>query len=322
MLQTFGLGTEMEQVEVRLRRSVASDEPLLTEMALYVIESGGKRVRPLAAVLSYRAVGGRDARLDDVLEMAAGLELIHSATLVHDDINDDARTRRGRDSLWRRYGRAPAIVTGDFLFTKGFHISGRFDNSIVDWTGDACRMLAEGEVLQSRYQNDPSLSVEDYLVLIERKTASIIQTGIRIGAYLGGADPATVERLGRFGLQLGLAFQIVDDILDVVGDGDRTGKRPGIDIQDGSPTIPLLLAIRRGGPDAERLADILRDTARTEADIDEALRIVRASGAVEEADAMARAHGTAARREIVALDGQVDHERLLTLVDLVLERDF
>lgn len=317
-----GLEAELRAVEERLRAATASREPLLSEMARWMIDAGGKRLRPLCALMAYRAVGGGEGSLGDVIEIAAGLELIHTATLVHDDINDGAKTRRGREACHRRYGRANAIILGDFLFTKGFQISGRFDESVVAWTADACQNLAEGEILQGRFLGDPSaITLDDYITLVERKTAAFIATGIRIGAHLGGADDALVESMGRYGLNLGIAFQIVDDLLDVAGDGAVTGKHVGLDIRDGNPTLPSILAMQGEGDGPPRLLQILSAPQRGPAEVGEALALIRGSGALEEGRLLAERYGERARRELVNVPDAEWREHLAELVDLVVARD-
>lgn len=321
MRDRFGLEEELAAVERLLEEVVQSREPLLQEIARYVVQAGGKRLRPLSALLAYRAVGGGEARLKEVLDISTGLELIHTATLVHDDINDGARMRRGREACHVRYGPASALIVGDFLFTKGFQISGRFDRKVVDWTADACQKLAEGEILQSRYLNDPSISIEEYLRLVERKTACFIGTGIQIGAYLGGADEDTVEGLAHYGTDLGIAFQIVDDILDVAGDKEKTGKRVGIDIRDGNPTLPSILTLQANGNGASQLSEILKTPTREQAEVDTALEIIRGSGALDQARQLAREYGDRARKWAEVVKDETYRGHLLRLVDLVLERD-
>jgi octaprenyl-diphosphate synthase len=321
MQEAFGLTRELAMVEDLLEEAVGSREPLLHEMARYVVKAGGKRLRPLSAILAYRAVGGGEDRLQEILDISTGLELIHTATLVHDDINDGARMRRGRPSCHVRYGTPNALIVGDFLFTKGFQISGRFDRKIVDWTADACSKLAEGEVLQARFLNNPEIKIEQYLQLVERKTACFIGTGIQIGAHLGGGDDATVESLGGYGTELGIAFQIVDDILDVAGDKAKTGKRTGIDIRDGNPTLPSILTLKKNGNGASQLLRILQAPRRDSTQVEAALEIIRDSGALEEARALAREFGERARARVDVVADPVYRGHLLRLVDMVLDRD-
>src|SRR5436309_6860521 len=228
----FGVSLELNLVEQRIRESLASEEPLLTEIAEYVIASGGKRARPLVTLLAVKSVGGKS--VGRVVDIAAALELIHSASLIHDDINDGGMERRGRPAAYLKFGIQEALVTGDFMFTKAFRIGGKFDDDIVDMTARVAAGLAEGEIRQRRHVGDVNLTREEYLNIISRKTAMPVATAARVGAILGAAPTEHVEAAGAYGLNLGLAFQIVDDILDVVGDGTTLGKRPGMDIKEGS----------------------------------------------------------------------------------------
>src|SRR3990170_811510 len=221
----FGVEEELALVEKRIQQSIRSQEPILTDIAQYVIQAGGKRIRPLVAVLANKAVGGKN--LDRVVEIAAALELIHSATLVHDDINDDGGFRRGRTAAYRKFGLQNALVAGDFLFVKAFAIGGRFEPEVLDLTARVCTSLAEAEIMQRRHAGDLAWTPDQYLNLVRRKTAMPISAGARIGAILGGGKPEEVEALTEYGLNLGIAFQIVDDILDVVGDPTVLGSRWG-----------------------------------------------------------------------------------------------
>lgn len=321
MFQAFDLDAEIAELEARLTRATASDEPLLAEMASYVVGAGGKRVRPMAAVLAYRAAGGDVGDMDPVLDIAVGLELIHNATLVHDDINDGAHTRRGQLACHRRWGQANAIIAGDFLFTKGFQISGRFDRKVVDWTAEACRQLAEGEVLQARFLGNPVQTMDDYLLLVQRKTATFIEAGTKIGAHLARAPDDIVEDLGAFGLHLGIAFQMIDDVLDMTGDEARTGKTPGIDIKEGNATLPSILLLARADADAQLLREVLTSDERSDEDVARCLGLVRDSGALDEALEEARRQGELARGRLAGLPDGPHKQRLLDLVDLVIERD-
>ncbi|MGB2582138.1 MAG: polyprenyl synthetase family protein, partial [Thermoplasmata archaeon] len=157
----FGVDSELKLVEDRLREMVKSQEKILTDASLHVIDSGGKRFRPTVTILSYKSLGGQD--VDKIVDIAAGFELIHSATLVHDDINDGGNTRRGRETVYLKYGLHNAVVTGDFLFVKAFSLGGMFDKEVVRITSDACAKLAEGEIMQSRYRHTKDLSMNEYV---------------------------------------------------------------------------------------------------------------------------------------------------------------
>src|SRR5437773_8135744 len=215
--QDFCVANETALVEAKIRRSIVSEEPLLHDVAQYVLEAGGKRIRPMVTLLALRALGGTDAT--QAIDLAAALELIHSATLIHDDINDGGEMRRGRLTAYKKFGLQNALITGDFLFVKAFGIGGKFDSDNVDLTADACAALAEGEIRQKRHAFDTSVTHQVYLDIITRKTALPIMAGAKIIGLIAGARLEDVEAVGEYGLHLGIAVQIVDDVLDVVRHG-------------------------------------------------------------------------------------------------------
>src|SRR2546429_3731336 len=171
----FGVAKEMALVEAKIRQSIVSEEPLLHDIARYVIDAGGKRIRPMVTLLAFRALGGTD--VSQAIDLAAALELIHSATLIHDDINDGGEMRRGRLTAYKKFGLQNALITGDFMFVKAFGIGGKFDAEIVELTADACAALAEGEIRQKRHAFDTSVSHQEYVDIITRKTALPIMAG-------------------------------------------------------------------------------------------------------------------------------------------------
>jgi octaprenyl-diphosphate synthase len=233
-------------VEARLAAELTSREARLQEIADHLIRAGGKRVRPLVVLLVFHATsGGERARREDTIEAAVALELIHSATLLHDDIIDAGETRRGRPSALQRFGLADTLVAGDFLFCRAFALCARFEAEVVRWAAEACVTLTEGEVLQGRHRRDSSVTVADYDEIILRKTASLFAVGARTAAHLAGAEPAVVEAMAACGQHVGLAFQMCDDLLDVEGHPAETGKPRGIDLRDGNPSLPIVLALAR-----------------------------------------------------------------------------
>jgi octaprenyl-diphosphate synthase len=248
---------------------------LLSEIALHLIGSGGKRVRLAVALLVFKACGGDD--VTDMVDVAVALELIHSATLLHDDIIDGCETRRGKPSAFSRYGLANTLVTGDFLFSKAFELCGRFEESIVRWAADACISLTEGEVMQSRFRHNPEVTVDDYLEIISRKTASLFSQGSRVAGHLAGMSPEGADAMWACGFNIGMAFQIIDDLLDVDGDAVLTGKPIGIDLRDGNPSLPLVLALDRD-PEVRR---VFVSDEPSPAEIAAALERVRGLGVLD-----------------------------------------
>lgn len=310
----WSLPVALQRVEARLVELLGSREPLLSEIATYLVGSGGKRVRPAVTLMIHRACGGES--LDDIVDVATALELIHSATLLHDDIIDGAETRRGKPSALSRYGTAHTLVAGDFVFSRAFQLCARFDEKLILWAAEACVSLTEGEIMQGRFRHDPTVTVEDYLEIIRRKTASIFEQGARTAAQLAGAPDPVVEGMARCGNAVGLTFQVVDDILDIAGDAAQVGKPPAIDLRDGNPSLPVVLAMRRDPVVAELFARRQPDTA-TVAALHE--RIL-AADVLEEARSLARRHGEEARRELLRLAPSDEREKLVDLVDQLLSR--
>lgn len=316
----FGVAEELASVEARIRETIVSEEPLLHDIARYVIEAGGKRIRPMVTLLAFRALGGTDLR--QAIDLSAALELIHSATLIHDDINDGGEMRRGRLSAYKKFGLQNALVTGDFLFVKAFGIGGRFDANIVELTANACAALAEGEIRQERHAHDTKVSLDEYLDIIRRKTAIPIMAGAKISGLLAGARLEHVDAVGDYGLNLGMAFQVVDDILDVVGDGARLGKRAGTDLREGNVTLVAIHALNDGSAiDVRRLGRLIRKRRKQEAEVQQALRLLRDSGAVEKARAEAQAFGQTAKKAIDPIPDSDAKANMGRLVDYVLSRD-
>ncbi len=304
---------DLGRVEEKMEQLLASREPLLSEVALHLIQGGGKRVRPAVALLVFKACGGRD--VSDMIDVAIALELIHSATLLHDDIIDGGETRRGRPSAFLRYGLANTLVTGDFLFSKAFELCGRFEERIVRWAADACVSLTEGEVMQGRFRRDPATTRGDYLEIIARKTASLFSQGARVAAHLAGVDERGTNAMALCGFNIGMAFQIIDDLLDVEGDA-RTGKPVGIDLRDGNPSLPLVLAAAR---DVE-VRRVFMTPDSPESDVEEALKRVRDLGVLDEVRRLAEEYTRDARRLLDELAFSSYRQALADIITEVEER--
>lgn len=225
------LDTAMSAVDRRIAEITRSDVDILRDASQHILEAGGKRVRPRLAVLSYMACGGNDIK--QVISAAAALELVHTASVVHDDINDHGVVRRGRPSVNQIWGRTFALLTGDYLFTKVYELMLPYGKELNQVFSDATTALVEGETLQAAAVKNNNLNRETYMEIIARKTAALFKAGGVIGASLAGADEQSVAALGRYGYNVGLAFQIVDDILDLIGDESKLGKTAGLDTQQG-----------------------------------------------------------------------------------------
>ncbi|HRE47990.1 MAG TPA: polyprenyl synthetase family protein [Aggregatilineales bacterium] len=220
----------LQAVEAKMIASVGSDVPVLQDASRHILQAGGKRMRPRLAMLAYESVGGRERM--EVVPIAAAVELVHTATLVHDDINDHGVTRRGRPTINSIWGRTFALLTGDFLFTKVYELMapyGDLNITFARMTSD----LVEGETLQAHAAKTGTLDRETYARIIAKKTASLFAGAAKMGAILGGGTPAQVDLLEQYGFNVGLAFQITDDILDLIADSETLGKTAGIDLAQG-----------------------------------------------------------------------------------------
>ena len=308
------IASDLAQVEEKLGDLLVSREPLLSEIALHLIGGGGKRVRPAVALLVFKACGGED--VVDMIDVAVALELIHSATLLHDDIIDGGKTRRGRPSAFSRYGLADTLVTGDFLFSKAFELCGRFEERIVRWAADACISLTEGEIMQGRFRRNPDVTVDDYVEIIARKTASLFSQGARVAAHLAGMDDERGKAMWACGFNIGMAFQVIDDLLDVDGDEGLTGKPVGIDLRDGNPSLPLVLAVAE---DAE-VRRVFVTPEPNESEIRAALQRVRELGVLTTVRRRAEDYTRRARDLLAVLPYSAARQALTGIIDEIEER--
>ena len=226
-------------------RLLDSNESLIAEICHYLVDGGGKRLRPTFILLVYRACGGTDAKVDDAIDAAIALELIHSATLLHDDIIDAGMLRRGKPSAFARYGFGPTLVAGDYLFCRAFELCGRFEEHLVRTAAQACIQLTEGEVMEGRLRHNAAASLNDYIAVIARKTASLFSAGGKVAADLAGVPTRTIDAMAKLGTAMGLAFQMIDDLLDILGPEEKIGKPVGSDLRAGIPSLPVVLAIAR-----------------------------------------------------------------------------
>ena len=305
----FDLDAAMAQVEAAIRRAVRCQEPLLQRMVEELVAAGGKRMRPRIALLAYQACGGGADGLDRVVDAAAAFELIHTASLVHDDIIDQSPLRRGRPTLHVAYGIPHALVAGDFLFTQGFALSGKLPKDVIAVTAEACARLAEGEVMEQRLLAE-EVDEERYLKIIVKKTAEPIRACAQTGAMLAGASPEVAAALGEYGVELGIAFQIADDVLDIAGDPEETGKVVGQDGKNGVLTLPVGL-----GEEAATFREMARST-----DPEELRRLLEESGAIDRAREVALRYAQRARSRLDVLPPSEAKRTLAALADSVVKR--
>ena len=304
-------------VETRLAAELTSREERLQAIGTHLVHAGGKRIRPTVVLLVFHAAAnGRPGRRDDAMEAAVALELIHSATLLHDDIIDGGETRRGRPSALTAFGLADTLVAGDFLFSRAFALCARFEAEVIRWAAEACVSLTEGEVMQGRFRHNPAVTVSDYLEIIERKTASLFGAGARTAAHLAGAPPAVVEAMASCGRHVGLAFQVSDDLLDVEGQPAITGKPRGIDLRDGNPSLPIVLALRE---DAE-VARLFASPRLAAADVETGISRIRRTGVLGAVAERARGHAETALGEIARLPASPYRDALEALTQALVDR--
>jgi geranylgeranyl pyrophosphate synthase len=282
---------DMLRVEELLLETAGSDDPLVGEAATHLIKAGGKRLRPALVMISSRA--GTPGRHETDLA-AAAVEMVHLATLYHDDVIDQTETRRGAPTVHSKWGIEVAVLAGDYLFAKGCGLGAEAGTAVSRILAAAIAEVCEGQIAETVTLGDPDRSADDYLSTIARKTGALFRASCELGAVTSGADPDETAALSGYGTHLGLAFQIVDDLLDLVGDPDVTGKALGTDIREGVFTLPVLEACTRD----PSLREIIRAGER---DIDVLLARIRSTGAIESAHASALKHAEAAR---AALDGR------------------
>jgi heptaprenyl diphosphate synthase len=310
--------TGLDRVEELLRREVHSEYGFVTETSLHLIDAGGKRFRPLFTLLGAQIGPYPDA--PEVITAAAVVELIHLATLYHDDVMDSATMRRGAESANSRWDNSVAILTGDFLFAHASRL-------VADLGPDAVRIIAEtfaelvtGQMRETRGPRSGEDPVEHYLQVIAEKTGSLIATSGRYGAMFSGCPPEHVDALQRFGATIGMAFQISDDIIDIASASDSSGKTPGTDLREGVLTLPMLYALQDTGADADRLRVLLARPLTDDAEVDEALGLLRTGAGLDRARRMLAAEAAGARAELGKLPDSPAAEALASLTTYVVDR--
>jgi heptaprenyl diphosphate synthase len=312
----------LERVEELLHREVTSGYAFVTETSLHLIDAGGKRFRPLFTLLGAQMGPRPDA--DEVVTAAAVVELIHLATLYHDDVMDDATMRRGAQSANSRWDNSVAILTGDFLFAHASRLVADLGPAAVRIIAETFAELVTGQMRETRGPRPDDDPVEHYLTVIAEKTGSLIATSGRYGGMFSGCTPEQVESLRRFGAAIGTAFQISDDIIDITSASDSSGKTPGTDLREGVLTLPMLYALQDDGQGdraaAERLRVLLARPITDDAEVDEALTLLRASPGVVRARATLAEHAAAAREELTQLPDCPAAKALSALTTYVVDR--
>lgn len=309
----------MEAVNGLIRQRLSSDVVLINQISEHIIAAGGKRLRPMLVLLAARALGYEGT---DHMQMAAIIEFIHTSTLLHDDVVDESDLRRGRSTANALWGNAASVLVGDFLYSRSFQLMVELDRMpVMRILADTTNAIAEGEVLQLLHVHNPDTDEAAYLRVIERKTAVLFAAATRLGALLAGADEAQQAAMERFGLALGYAFQIADDVLDYTADAATLGKNLGDDLAEGKATLPLIHALTRVDADTRaRMAQAIEqgDTGA----LPEIVNAIRASGSLDYSQRIARHY---AEEAIAALDALPDSPQLAALRGLAaysVEREY
>jgi octaprenyl-diphosphate synthase len=309
---------EMAQVDALIRARLSSDVILINQISEHIIAGGGKRLRPMLAVLAARALGYQG---NDHTVLAAIVEFIHTSTLLHDDVVDESDLRRGRKTANALWGNAPSVLVGDFLYSRSFQLMVELDSMpVMRVLADTTNRIAEGEVLQLLHVHNPDTDETAYMNVIERKTAVLFAAATRLAAHLAGAPEPMQERMDAYGMHLGLAFQIADDVLDYTGDANALGKNLGDDLAEGKATLPLIHAMS--------LADeLVKQRLRNIIEVGDATAMPEVLAAIKAADSLtysigkARQHAEAAKAALAEVPDGAWKQALLELADYSVSRN-
>jgi len=313
------IAADVTAVDEVIRARLASDVILINQISGYIIASGGKRLRPALVLLAGNHFQAAKTHLH---EIAAVIEFIHTATLLHDDVVDESSLRRGRNTANAEFGNAAAVLVGDFLYSRAFEMMVRVGSmSVMAVLAEATNVIAEGEVLQLLNIHDADTDEEKYLKVVRFKTAKLFEAACRVGAILGNASPADEASLAEYGMHLGTAFQLIDDVLDYSGDIGETGKNIGDDLAEGKPTLPLIYALKHGD-ETQRSAirRAIENGGREEMEI--VISTIQVTGALDYARAQAHRESKAAAAAIAHLKDSVYREALLQLCVFAVERRY
>jgi octaprenyl-diphosphate synthase len=306
-------------VDRLIMRRLESDVVLINQIGHYIVNSGGKRLRPLTVLLSARACGYTGTQH---IDLAAIVEFIHTATLLHDDVVDGSEQRRNRDTANAVWGNEASVLVGDFLYSRAFEMMVEVSSMrVMDIMSHATNRIAEGEVLQLLNCNDPDTTEERYMEVIERKTATLFEAGTRLGAVLAGAPAEIEEAIGRYGLGLGIAFQLVDDALDYRADASQLGKNIGDDLAEGKPTLPIIRAMQAGtSQQREELRQAIAGGGRER--MAAVAAAIESTQAIEYTLALARRYADVASAAVELLPASAQRTALERLTGFALGRSY
>ncbi|OWP55928.1 MAG: octaprenyl-diphosphate synthase [Thermoplasmatales archaeon B_DKE] len=314
-----GLSGKIEEVNDTLLKNIYTEQDELYEMSRYTIDAGGKRFRPLLTILSFE-ISSREP-YQKILELSAGYELIHTASLIHDDIIDGSSLRRGRSTVNAKYGINNAIVVGDYLFAKAYELGSRYGPAVSKIMADAASLLAEGQILEAVNLANLSMDEYTYYEIIKKKTAMFFSACALGATHVAGADPVTQKNLTDFAYNLGMAFQITDDIIDVVGNEQKMGKPSFVDLEHNAITIPVIVALKQSSEsDKSKLRQILTEGTAKEEDKDLMKDILVRSGSIDYSFSVAKRYTENALKSLQMTDRSADLDLLVDLATIVIDR--
>lgn len=309
----------MRAVDAVIRKSLHSEVVLINQVADYIINSGGKRLRPALVLLSAGVFGKIETRHH---KLAAVVEFIHTATLLHDDVVDESALRRGRATANTLFGNAASVLVGDFVYSRAFQMMVGVQNMrVMDILAEATNIIAEGEVLQLLNINDADISDDDYLRVIHYKTAKLFEAATRLGAVICQASTEDENAMAEYGMRLGTAFQLIDDVLDLSGNSEDIGKSLGDDIAEGKPTLPLLYAMRHGDAKQSQLIRNAIEQGGLE-DFSAIIQAVEQTGALDYVRNIAKQEAELACKAIQHLPSTPQHQALIQLAEFSVSRTF
>jgi octaprenyl-diphosphate synthase len=313
--------SDMERMETRIHESLGTDVPLIQQVSKYILGAGGKRFRPLLHLLSARLCGYREHNAEYLL--GSVVEYIHTASLLHDDVVDEAKIRRGRNSANSLWGNQASILVGDYLYSKALYHAVRLQNQrVMDVLSETTTTMSEGEVLQLMQIQNADITEADYFRLVECKTGVLISASCRLGAIISKAPLSREDALTAYGKKLGLAFQITDDTLDYAADQKQLGKVLGKDLQEGKVTLPLIYVIRRADEEEQRnIRTILEAETVSDGDLTYALGLMEKYGAVTEALSLAQILSNDAQAALAIFPDSAPRQALMALADYVVQRE-
>jgi octaprenyl-diphosphate synthase len=315
----FPIEQEMQSVDAVIRARLHSEVVLVRQVAEYIVSAGGKRMRPAVVLLAARACGYTGTQHH---ELAAVVEFIHTATLLHDDVVDESSLRRGRNTANAVFGNAASVLVGDFLYSRAFQMMVSVGSMrIMEVLAEATNVIAEGEVLQLMNCRNADISIDDYLQVIRYKTAKLFEAACRLGAIIAKQNDTTENAMALYGMHLGTAFQLIDDVLDYSGKEAETGKHLGDDLAEGKPTLPLIHVIRHGTPTQSALVRRALEEGRGE-DFADVLDAVRGCGALDITQKQGATEAAAAKASLSVLPDSKFKQTLLEFADFAVLRSY